>query len=134
MLPRLLLRRSTTRAPARSAVRPDRQSAVRVAVLQEAGPLKRKVHALAGLELPVPSRLDIGEVDEAAARNLRSLDHSPAFIGVERLDHARCPFHPPGRPFRHGPIMPRPPRVPARCRVTALYQPGRYGAECGNSR
>ena len=56
--------------PARSGVRPDRQRAVCVAVLQEAGSLKRKVHALAGLELPVPSHLDIGEMGEAAARSL----------------------------------------------------------------
>jgi hypothetical protein len=93
--------------PARSGVRPDRQRAVCVAVLQEAGSLKRKVHALAGLELPVSSHLDIGEVDEAAAWNLWRLDHTPAFIRVERLDHARCPFRLSGRSLRHGPIMPR---------------------------
>ena len=100
--------RQGNRNSARSAVRPDRQSAVCVAILQEAGSLKRKVHALAGLELAVPSHLDIGEMDEAAAWNLRCLDHAPAFIGVERLDHARCPFRPFGRPLRHGPIMPAP--------------------------
>ena len=100
--------RQGNRNSARSAVRPDRQSAVCVAILQEAGSLKRKVHALAGLELAVPSHLDIGEMDEAAAWNLRCLDHAPAFIGVERLDHARCPFRPLGRPLRHGPIMPAP--------------------------
>src|ERR1700728_4370934 len=96
------------RDSARSAVRPDRQSAVCVAILQEARSLKRKRHALAGLELPVPRHLDIGEMDEAPAWDLRCLDHPPAFIGVERLDHARCPFHPFGRPLRHGPIKPRP--------------------------
>lgn len=40
-------------------------------------------------ELPVARHLDVGEVDEAAARDLGSIDYAPAFVSVKPLDDAR---------------------------------------------
>src|SRR6266851_10158665 len=60
-------------------------------VLQEARALERETHMLTCVKLPVARHLDIGEVDETTAWHLGSIDHAPAFLRVEPLDHACHP-------------------------------------------
>jgi hypothetical protein len=66
---------------------PDGQGAVGAAIL--AGLLEGETHLLTRMQLPVASHLDAGEVDETAARHLRSVYDTPAFVGVEPL-HRTC--------------------------------------------
>jgi hypothetical protein len=102
--------RGSVARSASSGIWPDCLGTVRAAVLQKARALERETHALACVELPVARHFNAGEMDKAATWHLSSVDHAPAFVSVEPLDHACHSRRLRGRPSRHGRSSHQPPR------------------------